>query len=315
MYTVKLTFNYDWPIFRQTPAFSMKWGDYEFVIDKNLEECDFWVVYSNYKLTKEQCRCNKNNILFFPAECYQTSPRFSEDFLNQFGKVITVQRELTGHNVVYWQNANPWFVEKSYDELINMSIPPKNKLISIVSSNKVTTQGHKRRLDFAYAVKAHFGEQVDLFGRGIADFEKKWDVLAPYKYHIAIENDFCSDWVTEKFFDPILTFTYPFYYGCPNMLQYMPEGSYTPIDIYDTKSSIKKIEDELSSNNALNHFLQKSQIFREAALNKHQFFPMLVSFFQEMDSTHEKELNTILPENISPPKPMSIFERIKRIIK
>ena len=69
------------------------------------------------------------------------------------------------------------------------------------------------------ALKKHFGDQIDLFGRGLNDFEDKWDVLANYKYTVAIENDFCDDWVTEKYFDCILSNTLPFYYGCPNLGQ------------------------------------------------------------------------------------------------
>ncbi len=314
MYTVKLTFNYDWPLFRQTPKYSGVWGNYRFIIDNELEECDFWVIYSNYKLSNERCRCNKNNILFLPAEGYETSPRFSKEFLDQFGKVITVQRELKGNNVVYWQNANPWFVEKSYDELTSIDMPEKTKFMSIISSNKVMTAGHKKRLDFAYAIKEYFGDQVDLFGRGIADFDKKWDVLAPYKYHIAIENDFCDDWVTEKFFDPFLTFTYSFYYGCPNMLRYMPEDSYTPIDINDVNSTIKKIESIISNDDLYNRFFRNCPSYRNIVLNKHQLFPMLVSFLEQMDSSQPKELVTIVPEAIPASPPLTLLQKIKRKI-
>src|SRR5512142_1215477 len=107
---VKLTFNYDWPIFRQTPGSAGKWGDYQFIINRELDECDFWVVYSDYRVQPETCRCNKENIVFLPGEGRPTSTHFSAPFLDQFGKVITAQREIQGSRVIHRQNGNPWFV-------------------------------------------------------------------------------------------------------------------------------------------------------------------------------------------------------------
>jgi hypothetical protein len=172
MYTVKLTFNYDWPFFRQTPGNLGIWGNYKFIIDPNLQECDFWVIFTEYGLEKDLCKCNHSNIIFIPCESYNTSVHFSQDFLNQFGKVITVQKEIQGHNVIHFQNAPPWFVEKSYDDLINLIPPVKTKLMSIISSDKVFTEGHKKRLDFAMKIKNYFGDNIDFYGRGINSFEK-----------------------------------------------------------------------------------------------------------------------------------------------
>ena len=90
MIIVKLTFNYDFPIFRQTENFSKVWGNYKFVIDENLKECDFWIVYTDYNLKAEKVKCAPENIIFIPGECYHTSPKFNQNFLNQFGLIITV---------------------------------------------------------------------------------------------------------------------------------------------------------------------------------------------------------------------------------
>ena len=125
MKIVKLTFNYDWPIFRQTKKHSQIWGNYKFIIDKDLKECDFWIVYSDYELQPETVKCNPQNIIFIPGECYATSPRFTQKFLDQFGLILTVQRELKHKNIKYIHNANPWFVCKSYDELIESAAPKK----------------------------------------------------------------------------------------------------------------------------------------------------------------------------------------------
>ena len=158
MKIVKLTFNYDWPLFRQTPNFSQIWGNFKFIIDDNLKECDFWIIYTDYKFVEETVKCNSKNIIFIPGECYNTSPKFTQKFLDQFGVIITVQREISHKNIIYSHNANPWFISKSFDELNILKTPNKTKLISVISSNKIITKGHKKRLDFVEKLKKHFGE-------------------------------------------------------------------------------------------------------------------------------------------------------------
>ena len=43
----------------------------------------------------------------------------------------------------------------------------------MISSNKAFTDGHRQRLKFVEALKEHFGENIDVFGRGINSFADK----------------------------------------------------------------------------------------------------------------------------------------------
>ncbi|WP_329805044.1 glycosyltransferase family 10 domain-containing protein [Flavobacterium facile] len=317
MIIVKLTYNYNWPLFRQTENNSQVWGNYKFIIDENLKECDFWIVYTDYNLKAEKIKCNPENIIFIPAECFNTSPKFNQNFLNQFGLIITVQRELKHRNIIYTHNANPWFVGKSYDELQNNLVSDKTKLISVVSSNKAFTDGHRKRLEFVQKLKNHFGDQLDIFGRGINDFDDKWDVLADYKYTIAIENDFCEDWVTEKYFDCIYANTLPFYYGCPNLEEIVNKDSFIRIDINNLEQSIKIIEYAIISNEFENrkNLVQSQKI---KSLNEDQFFPWIVSILESKNTNLKKrvvqlKLNT-KRKNVFFKVMKSIYFRIKSII-
>ncbi|MFQ6601614.1 glycosyltransferase family 10 domain-containing protein [Flavobacterium sp. C3NV] len=296
MKIVKLTFNYDWPLFRQTPNFSQIWGDYKFVIDENLKECDFWIVYTDYKLQIEAVKCSPENVIFIPGECYNTSPRFTQKFLDQFAAIITVQKELKHKNIIYSHNANPWFVGKSFDELNSLETPDKTKLISVISSNKAFTEGHRKRVDFVKKLKEYFGDQLDVYGRGIADFEDKWDVLANYKYSIAIENDYCDDWVTEKFFDCLYTHTLPFYYGCPNLESIVNKESFIRINIDDFESSVKIIEEAIKQN----EFGKRLDLLKKESiesLHRDNLFPFLVNIFDKMNTSNLKKKNFKLKRN------------------
>ncbi|HNP53079.1 MAG TPA: glycosyltransferase family 10 [Ferruginibacter sp.] len=309
MKLVKLSFPYDFPVMRQTSGSAGVWGNYRFVIDDTLQECDYWVIYTAHEMKAETVCCHSKHIVFVPGEAYDTSPRFPDKFLKQFGLVITVQPQLKGKNIRYHQNANPWFIERSYDALKAMGIPAKTKLLSIVSSNKDFTEGHRLRLQFADKLKAHFGDQVDFFGRGIRDFEYKWDVTAPYQYHIAIENDEVPDWVTEKFQDPILTYTFPFYYGCPNLETYIDSAAFCRIDIRKPAEAIAIIEREISGNR-YEQFLQSASAYRAKVLDQLQLFPMLSSFLDTLPDVAAKA-TTILPPDAFQ---ASLFSRIKRKI-
>ena len=306
MKIVKITYNFDWPLFRQTPKSTQVWGDYKFVIDDELTECDYWVIYCDYLLKKETLKCPPENIIFIPGECYNTSPKFSQKFLDQFGLILTVQRELKHRNIKYTHNANPWFVDKSYDELVSGRTPEKPKMISVITSNKSFTEGHRKRLAFVKRLKEHFGDQLDLFGRGINDFEDKWEVVAPYKYSIAIENDFCDDWVTEKFFDCIYANTLAFYYGCPNLEDTIDERSFIRIDLNNFDATVRVIENALE-NKEFEKRAEAMQQQKLRSLDSDQFFPWLTAILDEQNNNAVKKKITLI---LNEPE-MSINERIK----
>ena len=237
-------------------------------------------------------KCNPKNIIFIPGECYETSPKFSQKFLDQFGTIITVQREIKHKNIIYSHNANPWFIGKSFDELISLKTSKKTKLISVISSNKSFTEGHKKRLDFVKKLKDYYGDKLDIFGRGINDFDDKWEVLANYKYSIAIENDFCEDWVTEKFFDCLYAHTLSFYYGCPNLEAIVNEKSFIRINIDDFEDCVKIIDESLKNE----EFEKRIEVLQKESLeslNRDQFFPFLEKILNQMDDKAGKKNITI----------------------
>lgn len=283
MKRVKLTFNHDWPIFNQTPGNLGVWDDFEFILNgDDTQEYDFWVILGNYKFETQEVRCPKGNIVFIATEPFSIE-NYEEKFLTQFPLFITVQKELAHlPNAIYTTNALPWHVKsKSYDELISMSPVKKTRGISIITSNKEMNDGHKKRLEFAFQAKERFGDQIDLFGRGINDFDDKWEVLAPYKYSIAIENDFIDHWVTEKFYDCLLAYVFPFYYGCPNLGDYIRQDTFERIDIMDVDNTFRHIERILADETHYARYIKSIEDAREKYLNHDQFFPFIAGVLRK----------------------------------
>jgi hypothetical protein len=282
-----------WPkndyISRQTFGDSLIWGNFEFTFEE-IPSADYWIIVNNYQLGNLSCFCPPTNILYILQEPSSVSEynndNHTEEFIKQFGSIITIQDSIKGSNVRYQQVGIPWFINKSIDDLIIEPICKKTKNISIVTSNKTYTKGHRDRIDCAMRIKRYFGSYVDLFGRGFNDFDDKWDVVSPYRYHISIENFVERNYFSEKIIDPILAYSLPIYYGCPNISDFFDLSE--DLKILDLKSfdTIKKkikfiIENDHFYENNL-QFLTDSRI---KILENYNFFPMVCSIMDKLESS------------------------------
>jgi hypothetical protein len=285
MIRVKLTMPY-WPIERQTPNHSGIWDNCQFIINQQVSECDYWVVCENL-INTEETICPKENTILITHEP-PTLGKYRALFLKQFATVITCHKNIKHKNPIFQQQGLPWHVgrmqrnhvnlswSKDYDELSSVDQFRKDKEISVVSSSKDGTIGHRQRLEFIRILKDYFGEKIDIFGHGINEIEDKWDALARYKYHIALENCAVDDYWTEKLSDAYLAGCYPIYYGCPNIKKYFDVSSLAKIDITRPDQAIHIIEACLKEHryeNAQQHIKNA----RENILNKYNVFPMVCS--------------------------------------
>jgi hypothetical protein len=60
----------------------------------------------------------------------------------------------------------------------------------------------------------------------------KLKIIADYKFTLAFENAMTPDYVTEKFFDPLVAGSVPVYLGAPNVADFAP-GDHCFIDVTD----------------------------------------------------------------------------------
>ena len=112
----------------------------------------------------------------------------------------------------------------------------KTKNISVISSNKTFTDGHKLR----HEVIQKFGNKMDVFGRGYDPIEFKIDGLKDYRFSVVIENCKRDYWFTEKLIDCFATGTIPIYWGCPSI------GDFFNTDgmlIFDSMNELESILD------------------------------------------------------------------------
>lgn len=283
-----------WSILRQTPGSLGVWGDYEFIINKEIKEYDFWVVYEGLN-EEESTSCPPQNTIIITGEPPDIK-KYNPSFLAQFATVITCQPNITHSNVVLSQQSQPWhagvfrtpngtnIIKLDYDYFRKIGEIHKTRLISTICSSKSMTKGHRQRLRFIKKLKTHFGQNIDVFGSGFNSIPDKWDAIYPYKYHIVLENSSIENYWTEKLSDAFLARSYPIYYGCKNLSSYFPTSSFTPIDINEPDQAISIIE-EIIEDRTYERSMKYIMESNSLVLDKYNLFPMIAQVCNEMKLT------------------------------
>jgi len=286
MLRVKFLSRHDDPWLRQFPNRDGLCDGLQFLFDAAVQDYDFLVVLDVLPgwrpYSTRMPRQRRILVATEPATVKRYGPA---RYLDQFGAILTTDAQTPHPHVILSQVGLPWHVgsfdetgrrtDHAYDlRFFEQFEPQKTKLASVVSSNKCFTADHRERLGFFRRLKAYFGSEMDYYGRGINTFVDKMEVLAPYRYHIAIENFSGRHYWTEKLSDPFLTMTFPIYHGCTNVGDYFPTQALAPIDIRDPEAAVATIRRVIESDLA-----ERSQTAlteaRRRVLYEHNLFAML----------------------------------------
>jgi len=238
----------------QTPNKSGVWGDIVGV--DNFDDADVYIVLEGYGSPLPQ-----DKTIFVKRE---------PEFINK--------NKQPYKHTISWEDTNcgiTWWLNKSYDDLKNLPYPDKTKKVSCVVSGK-----HQHRVNY---VKLLFNgdSPIDLYGRhhdknyygenykGELNYDGKCKLrgLIDYEYSIVLENSQEKNYWTEKLADAYLSWCIPLYWGCPNINEYFPEGSYHLLDmnsnnpIGDVNNIINKPVDIESLTKARNIVLDSYNIW------------------------------------------------------
>lgn len=275
-----------WPWQRQLPGSKPEWGSTEFVfgIDgrSSRGRSDDWVVVFEDVPRGWGREHDPNRTIFFCGEP-PTIKTYGGRFLRQFGTIVTTDPNSGHPNAIVCQTALPWHVgvdmtsdrtrpTLAYDDFLIS--PPKTRLCSVITSNKVMTRDHARRFAFVEKLKSALGDRVDFFGRGANEIDDKDEALRDYRFHIALENSAVDHYWTEKLSDPILRGCYPIYWGAPNIATYFGSDAMTHIDIDDADHALQSISDVLASARDVESTaaMQRS---RHNLMTRHNIFPLI----------------------------------------
>jgi hypothetical protein len=246
------------PVSQHLPSSGALRENFIFDFTGTREECDFWFVRGNLPST-ETCRCPPQNIFLLCAEPPGVKLFYSPAFLNQFAEVYGTNPFLRHHSAHLTHPHLAWRVGldfsrkqaviRCFDYVKDSANISKEKTLSTVTSSKRVTRGHRLRRDLIEYLETDLADAVDfaVFGDGINPVTDKWDALAPYKYHLAIENSRASHYFSEKLMDAFLTECLPFYYGCPDFGDYFPAEAAIEIDIGRPKDVAAQIREAVAT--------------------------------------------------------------------
>jgi GR25 family glycosyltransferase involved in LPS biosynthesis len=186
------------------------------------------------------------------------------------------------------RNSIEWHLDKTYNQLMEEKIE-KTKIISSVTSSEYRLEGHKKRINFLKLIEG-YGFLFDLYGKtndfkfknyiGALPPNNKNQGILPYKYTIACENSCVNGYFTEKIVDAILGECLCFYWGCPDLENYIDSKAFIRLDIDDPIKSLKTIVDSINNNEWEKRIIN---IRREKVriLNEIQILPTLATLINQ----------------------------------
>ena len=312
--------------------------NYKFFINSDEKEVDFWFVFENVAEKGELSFVDPKNIFFLTAEASLPYDWYNKEyydlFFSQFYEIYNCY-PIFRDNVKLSIPFLPWMINSNHDTIFQShkrnidffrnSLVNKSNKISVICSKQQWQTGHKLRYNFVKKLKEHFADSLDWYGNGINQISEKWDAIAPYKYHIVLENRSDYNFITEKIYDSFLGGAFPIYWGAPNLNEYFPSKSFEQINILDFLGSIKKIEKIIASDLFENR-LKELNIAKELVLNKYNLFNRISEIIENRPPLSDKKENislkpssyffkktTFLSLVTSPKKQINIFAKILRI--
>lgn len=193
---------------------------------------------------------NQSKLLSKFTRVYTSDPTL----YNQGGKYIACPPYVHWHLEVSSYNKMNKLVH-DYDFLENQTFPPNKTVnLSAINSNINHLPGHNKRAQFIQEL-CESGVGFNLYGG--SNWKKysqyvdnapdgKWPIFSESKYILVIENEVAPFYWTEKITDAILCWGMPIYFGCPNIDDYLPEGSFIKFDI-SAEDSIERLKNILKS--------------------------------------------------------------------
>ena len=157
------------------------------------------------------------------------------------------------HNNAFWE------LELSLKELRTMSFSNKRDTLSSMCSSKYYDPGHILRVDLLKYLENKRDIPLDIFSydnnlnfknyRGpLYHYVNKSQGYVDYKYYFMMENNFEMNFITEKVYEPILCECLVFYFGCPNVTEYIDEKAIVILDPNNFEKCYETIKTAIREN-------------------------------------------------------------------
>jgi len=192
------------------------------------------------------------------------------------------------HSRDKYLNLVQWRIKENFNDLKSLVKDTKKDKIASILSWKQYFKGHKIRLEI---LKQFENEDIfHVFGKynfhNIKNYkhsvpnENVGEILKEYKYYFMPENNDEYNYITEKLWEPILCECLCFYWGCPNVTDYIDERAIVILDINNPIKALETMKQAIEEN----WWEQRIEYIREAKqkiMNELSFPKMITNIFKE----------------------------------
>jgi hypothetical protein len=259
-----------------------RWNNIEITWED--ENVDFYVII-NYPRSHNDFYIPEKTIFFHMEPwCYLPEQQWGVKTWGVWSapdenKFLQVRSHKNYYNNCFWQ------VSLSYTDLKTQQIE-KTKLISSVCSSKYFDPGHIKRIDFLKFVELKDDPliKIDVYNNDNQHNFKNYkgphpkdykDVgIIPYKYYFMTENNAETNFITEKIWESIITETLVFYWGCPNVHDYIDPRAYIVLDLDDFEKAYTTMKNAIL-NNEWEKRIDVIRAEKQKILEYFNFFPTI----------------------------------------
>jgi GR25 family glycosyltransferase involved in LPS biosynthesis len=267
------------------------WKNMEFVWTNKREEIDYYVII-NFPPKDAYFEPLKTIVFQMEPWVHDITRNWWVKTWNKWAdpdpeKFLAVRgRKTPHHNNAFWQ------LELTCNELLNLKVE-KTKIISSICSSKYFDEGHIARIDLLNYIEQKNDPNViiDIYNKDnhhnfknvkgpVSPYVDKSKGMLKYKYYFMVENNYEENFITEKLWEPILCESLCFYYGCPNVTDYIDSRAFVLLDINDFEKSYQIIKQAIEED----LWLQRIDFIRQQKqriLNELAFFPVIQKIINE----------------------------------
>ena len=266
------------------------WNDIQVVPDDN---ADYFVIVN--KPTSNEFYIPEKTIVFqMEPWCYDPKQHWGIKTWGEWAKPDENKfLQVRSHDK--FVNNCMWQLKTSYNEFKFSEIvkdKSKENIISTICSSKYFDPGHIKRIDFLKYCEKRNDPSVIIHVYNHDNDHKfknyqgphppgyKDAGILPYKYYFMGENNEEYNFVTEKMFEPLLTESLCFYWGCPNISEIFDPRSYVLLDLSDFEKSFNIIKNVIE-NNLWEQRLPIIRQEKQRVLDYYNFFPTLEKVIEE----------------------------------
>jgi hypothetical protein len=181
-----------------------------------------------------------------------------------------------------------WRIKNSFQKISLPIEDTKIDKIASVLSWKKYFKGHKKRLSILKEFENE--EIINVFGKenfhNIKNYKSSvpnediGEILKQYKYYFMPENNNEYNYATEKIWEPILCECLCFYWGCPNITDYVDSRAIVVLDLDKPEEAFKIMKQAVEEN----WWEQRIEYIKEAKkkiLNQLSFPHTITEIFRE----------------------------------